>query len=395
MSHFAVLVIGDDVDKALAPFHEFECTGLNDEYVKEVDQTEEALEDYQKDTNKMILCPDGEKICFYDFRFYREPTEEESKEIGHMGGAGAANGLIWASNDWEDGKGYRTKVHFIPEGHEEMEVDTKDVQTFAEFVSDYYGRKLVKHDEKPDVEEDGEHKDGYAQLDENGDVLKVVNRTNPNARWDWFAIGGRWRGYFRVKFPISIRDVVVGDCGGLHDKKPESGYADQLRIKDIDFEGEETKVTEKSTKRFAEWNELLKKHDPDHKTKTWTHFRLLADDEANSMTYDEARDAYNSQPLMKVLSKPEMRDTTFGGFYGCCQVDDMGFDRRKYVNKELDRMFVTFALVKDGEWYEKGKMGWWGMSSDEMEQETWNSKFNELLKGLPEDTIVTLVDCHI
>lgn len=41
MSHFAVLVVGE-VEHNLAPFHEFECTGTDNEFVQDVDQTEEA-----------------------------------------------------------------------------------------------------------------------------------------------------------------------------------------------------------------------------------------------------------------------------------------------------------------------------------------------------------------
>ena len=36
MSHFAVLVIGPDPERQLAPYHEFECTGMDDEYVDNV-----------------------------------------------------------------------------------------------------------------------------------------------------------------------------------------------------------------------------------------------------------------------------------------------------------------------------------------------------------------------
>jgi hypothetical protein len=39
MSHFTTLVIGDDVESALAPYHEYECTGVNDQYVVDVDMT--------------------------------------------------------------------------------------------------------------------------------------------------------------------------------------------------------------------------------------------------------------------------------------------------------------------------------------------------------------------
>ena len=43
MSHFVVMVIGEDPEAELAPFHEFECTGLDDQYVQDVDITEEVL----------------------------------------------------------------------------------------------------------------------------------------------------------------------------------------------------------------------------------------------------------------------------------------------------------------------------------------------------------------
>jgi hypothetical protein len=42
MSHFAVLVIGDDIEKQLQPYHEYECTGINDEYVIDADITDKV-----------------------------------------------------------------------------------------------------------------------------------------------------------------------------------------------------------------------------------------------------------------------------------------------------------------------------------------------------------------
>ena len=41
MSHFTVMVFGENVEEQLAPFHEFECTGTNDQYVQDVDITDE------------------------------------------------------------------------------------------------------------------------------------------------------------------------------------------------------------------------------------------------------------------------------------------------------------------------------------------------------------------
>ena len=51
MSHFTVTTIGN-VDEQLAPFHEFECTGQNDEFVLDLDKTKEYHDDYMKEDRK-------------------------------------------------------------------------------------------------------------------------------------------------------------------------------------------------------------------------------------------------------------------------------------------------------------------------------------------------------
>jgi len=67
-----------------------------------------------------------------------------------------------------------------------------------------------------------------------------------------------------------------------------------------------------------------------------------------------------------------------------------------FSNKDMNE-FATYAVVKDGVWYEKGQMGWWGFSSEtDKESDKWDkSFFDKWIKDLPDDTILTLVDCHI
>ena len=36
MSHFVVYVLGEDVETQLAPYHEFECTGDDNQYVQQM-----------------------------------------------------------------------------------------------------------------------------------------------------------------------------------------------------------------------------------------------------------------------------------------------------------------------------------------------------------------------
>lgn len=62
-----------------------------------------------------------------------------------------------------------------------------------------------------------------------------------------------------------------------------------------------------------------------------------------------------------------------------------------YDNKDN----FPFCIVIDGEWYEKGEMGWWGMTRNEKEDEKWHGEVSTLLEKLPADSQVYNVDFHI
>jgi len=54
-----------------------------------------------------------------------------------------------------------------------------------------------------------------------------------------------------------------------------------------------------------------------------------------------------------------------------------------------------FALIKDGKWYEKGDMGWWGCVSNKKREGEWATEFKKLITDLPSDTLISIYDCHI
>lgn len=117
MTHFVGLVVAEtreEIDALLAPFHEFECTGRDDEYVVDVDKTEEARERYAKET---------------------DPSD-----------------------------------------------------SFEDWAADYYGTPIVASEAEIDRSET--HKYGF--ILKVGDDVKIIDRTNPNKRWDWWVVGGRW-----------------------------------------------------------------------------------------------------------------------------------------------------------------------------------------------------------
>lgn len=62
--------------------------------------------------------------------------------------------------------------------------------------------------------------------------------------------------------------------------------------------------------------------------------------------------------------------------------------------KEWNR--IPFCFVnEDGEWYEKGEMGWFAITTNEMEENTWQATFEEYINTVEDDCLVTVVDFHI
>lgn len=62
---------------------------------------------------------------------------------------------------------------------------------------------------------------------------------------------------------------------------------------------------------------------------------------------------------------------------------------------DWEKTDAPFAFITpDGEWHEKGKMGWWAIVSDEKEQDAWKEEFRKAVEEYG-DCCVISVDCHI
>ena len=68
-----------------------------------------------------------------------------------------------------------------------------------------------------------------------------------------------------------------------------------------------------------------------------------------------------------------------------------GDTEESYVARTSE--FITYAVLKDGEWCGCGDMGWWGISLNE--KDTWDEEFKRILESIKDDEVITLVDCHI
>lgn len=390
MSHFTVLVIGPNSEEQLAPFHEFECTGRDDEFVQNIDITAELRESFQQHTTRRYRDPNGELHDPYEDRFYRDPTPAEAKRVG--GGTGYSDGLSYHSKDWTDGQGYRAKVHFVPEGWTDAQIPTSEIQTFAEYCEGD-GKDIVEFGDEPDLAKT--HKYGYTLVDADGLVLKVVDRTNPNRKWDWYELGGRWTGFFKLK------PDAVGEVGrpGLMTPAAREQHADTARIGDIDFEGTMNEAGEEARKRW----ELVEKVCLGEIPKITTSWETLQSDAKYAqLGWEERRILYWNQHAMKrfdIIKESVRKDPSMSkadqDTVAWADLKDFQGTKEAYIENARNAAITTFAVIKDGKWYERGQMGWWGSVANEQDRATWGAQFRDLIAGLPEDTVVSVYDCHI
>jgi hypothetical protein len=272
MSHFTVLVTGSDIKEALAPYHEFECTGRDDEYVQTVDKTDKYHEYHEK----------------YD-------TE----------------------------------------------------QTFEEYVQSD-GIKLLEGE--PDL--DKEHKYGY--YTKVGDEIRVFARTNPNKKWDWYQVGGRWSGKL------------------LH---RNGGYVNSLQIKDLDLSRMRDQTELEAVERFEAYRDCFEGQ------------------EIPKLGQERGRDNledYEHHPVIQAIRAVQATRKEYG-----LDIDRTfcGGDLEKVRKQARTEACICFAALDGGVWRERGRMGWFGCVSGE--QEDWDSQFAAWLDNLDPETQVTIVDCHI
>jgi hypothetical protein len=251
----------------------------------------------------------------------------------------------------------------------------------------------TEHVEKEWAEEDQETKDeynndfdtyaedyhGYKKDEETG---KYGYWENPNAKWDWYQLGGRWAGFFRLK------PGAKGENGraGLFGKEAEPGHADAVKKCDIDFEWMRADAESGAGAKYDEVISIV--GESINEMHPWDKVRDVMFPEDR----DLARDFYNSQ-----LAPTKLKEwNSVNSFkFSFIDLEDFQSTREDYVKRVGDAAFSSFAVIKDGVWYQKGEMGWWGMASNTKEQGDWNKEISNLLVDLPDDTLISIYDCHI
>lgn len=203
MSHFAVAVIMHDgacLDDLLAPYQENNMGDCPKKYLEFVNTEDEHREEYETETIRKVKTPDGRLLW---------PWDEAFRVPGTIGTG--------------------TSTHKVPEGAGYEKVDVKASElypTFEIYMADYHG-----YDEGPDPETG---KYGYWE--------------NPNKKWDWWQIGGRYSNWFKTKDGREVDDCQVKD---LDISPDEDARKKALRFWEIVVEDAELLPGEE--KPFSMW----------------------------------------------------------------------------------------------------------------------------------------------
>ena len=313
MSHFTVLVVGQDIEKQLAPFQENNMGDCPREYMEFEDEGDELRRRYAEESEEMVVLPDGEQVVYWNKRVAdaEKNGRLERVQVPH-------------------------KVRFA---------------TFEAFADEYASGK---------DEETGRY--GYWH--------------NPNSKWDYWQLGGRWTGYFKLK------PGTNGESGrpGLFTPRAEVGYADAVLKKNIDFEAMRAEAEARANATYDRYDQVVSEHGVPPE---------FADLRQSFENIEDARAAYWALPAVKAF-----RDADLMPWNGTVK-DKYGMGRDEFVARARASCFTPYALLMDGEWYEQGKMGWFGISHDDKDADSWNAEVGKLLDTLPEDTLLSAVDCHI
>lgn len=147
----------------------------------------------------------------------------------------------------------------------------------------------------------------------------TMSTYNPESKWDYWRIGGRWKDYF------VYREQVPGLIWGERSwDSPKPTHVRKRRcdggpIAALDFEALRSAEARDAGKRYDRWEQITAARPP---ATAWEHFVELA--KLGELTWDEARHRYNKQPVIVAATEE------FGG-WGDCPVAEFLPPREEYV----------------------------------------------------------------
>lgn len=364
MSHFTVLVVGkipEDVEDQLAPYQENNMGDCPEEFLQFEDKEDYLKEQYNTGKCNEFSCASscswGQSISKENFDIISKGKVGDKIVLTITKSPGLGLGYFRANEHYHC---YNGSINKCPTEHVWVKVNKIIETTHPDPNVCFDGKIEVELVENPKkvpfkklyktFDEFCKKWEGYSERDKKTGRYGYWH--NPNSKWDYYQIGGRWAGYFKLKNGAGGMVGTKSWCN--KGKEIPSGRVDQAKKGDIDFDCMRAENFEKYSRMYDEFEALMKTNPQEAKNNAYWKFGIQNQDDKDNFV-------------------PETRE--------------------KYLKRHSNPS--TFAVIKDGKWYEKGQMGWWAMVSNEKDAEKWDEEFEKLLADLPDDALLTVVDCHI
>lgn len=188
---------------------------------------------------------------------------------------------------------------------------------------------------------------------------------NPNAKWDWWQIGGRFSRNFLVKEDLEDCIISYDRSSGEPDGAPKGyKYVDAARKKDICWDLMKQLTVEEVEKGYQKCVAAFASNDP-------TGFGPL------TKIVEDGIASWGSMIYLKGETLDE-------------------FKARKGATDMDQYMISSFAAIdRNGDWLGSGDMGWFGISTNDKEERAWNDELQTLMNEAQDDDFLVVVDCHI
>ena len=208
---------------------------------------------------------------------------------------------------------------------------------------------------------------------------------NPNGQFDSYTLGGLEEGFFLLQQAKGARlcqgNIKTGPCKSRGRKRP--GYADQALKGQIDFERMPDTYADDAAAFFDKVTSWIDPAKPPISLQNCL---------SQFATRSEARNFYYDQPWIRRLGVE--------GFmpHGECAVDYFMLDnggREAFRQRAKDNFsFGAYAVIRDGQWYSSEGINFYARDYDPAKADDWGKHVEDMLLGVPDDTLVAYYGCH-
>lgn len=245
-----------------------------------------------------------------------------------------------------------------------------------------------------------EHKDSYTNFDQfakewygyEKNEQGVYGRvTNPNAKWDWWSVGGRWTGLLQFKnHPDHLRN---GSPGLMTDSNTDPMRGDFGLVSEIDWAGMRQEQFDKAIERYHTYHKVKAEISQVEIPVTLLE-KLAGDYHADN---EVGKNIQGRFPALGDFARNRILDRELWNHH--IHIDSwFDHDRINLPESEYRRLnhakALTFAFIDlEGRWNQRGEMGWFTIVTDR--QPDYEAVFWRFIESLPDDQMIYVVDCHI